>query len=115
MHHIAGTGPFVVSEAIEWQPVGQGVSRKILGYDEGLMMVLVRFDKGAVGSLHHHEHRQVSYIASGSFEVTIDGVKSILQTGDCYFVRPNLEHGVLALESGVLVDVFSPARADFIL
>ncbi|RYZ56943.1 MAG: cupin domain-containing protein, partial [Chitinophagaceae bacterium] len=78
------------------------------------MMVLVRFEKGAVGTLHHHEHRQVSYVESGRFEVEIDGVKKVLQKGDCFFVAPSLVHGVVALEAGSLVDVFIPAREDFI-
>ena len=78
-------------------------------------MVCVRFAKGAIGSLHHHVHRQITYIESGSFEVTIDGNKSILQKGDCFFVTPDLEHGVVALEQGMLVDVFTPCREDFLL
>ena len=90
------------------------MERKVLGYDEHVMMVCFRFEKGAVGSLHHHPHRQVSYVELGSFEVTIDGNTEILKTGDCYFVAPNLVHGVTALEAGMLVDVFVPYREDFL-
>jgi quercetin dioxygenase-like cupin family protein len=105
---------FVSSANIVWETVGEGVQRKILGYDDQLMMVIVQFKKGAIGSLHHHIHRQLSYVESGRFEVTIDGSKHILQKGDCFFVAPNLIHGVVALEEGCLVDVFNPAREDFI-
>lgn len=49
--------PFVFATAIPWQNLGSGVERKILGFDNQLMMVLVRFEKGAIGSLHHHVHR----------------------------------------------------------
>ena len=105
---------FIKAGSIEWEPVDKGVERKILGYDDQLMMVHIRFEKGAVGSLHHHVHRQVSFVASGSFEVTIDGKKSILKQDDCFFVAPDLVHGVVALERGILVDVFTPARKDFI-
>ncbi|NTS43825.1 cupin domain-containing protein [Flavisolibacter sp. BT320] len=106
--------PFIEAETLTWDALGNGVERKILGYDNEVMMVLVRFEKGAVGTLHHHVHRQVSYVDSGRFEVEIDGVKKILQKGDCFFVAPNLVHGVVALEAGCLVDVFAPAREDFI-
>jgi quercetin dioxygenase-like cupin family protein len=111
---------FIVPEALiasgerEWEQLGGGVERKILGYDDHLMMVLVSFEKGAVGNLHHHVHRQVSYVASGKFEVTIDGNKKVLQQGDSFFVAPDLVHGVVALEAGSLVDVFTPAREDFL-
>jgi quercetin dioxygenase-like cupin family protein len=105
---------FVTSEDTDWETVADGVDRKILGFDDHIMMVCVRFEKGAVGSLHHHTHRQVSYIESGVFEVTIDGNKTILHQGDSFFVAPNLVHGVIALEKGILIDVFTPAREDFL-
>ena len=105
---------FIKSEEIEWETVEEGVQRKILGYDEQLMMVCVRFEKGSIGALHHHIHRQVSYVESGSFEVTIAGEKKILQKGDCFFVTPGLVHGVVALEQGMLVDIFTPCREDFL-
>jgi quercetin dioxygenase-like cupin family protein len=108
------TEAFVNAADIDWQPVDNGIDRKILGYDEQLMMVCVRFKKGAVGSLHHHVHRQVTYIESGLFEVTIDGKNSILQQGDCFFVTPDLVHGVVALEPGILIDIFTPCREDFL-
>src|SRR5947208_13286785 len=96
---------FINGNEIEWEQLGGGVERKVLGYDDQVMMVVVRFEKGAIGSLHHHIHRQVSYVASGKFEVTINGDKKILHQGDCFFVSPDLIHGVIALEKGSLVDV----------
>ena len=105
---------FVYAADMIWETVADGVQRKILGYDNEVMMVCVQFEKNAIGILHHHVHRQISYVQSGSFEVTIDGKKTILTEGDCFFVAPNLEHGVVAIEKGILVDVFTPARKDFI-
>ena len=105
---------FINANEMEWEQLGGGVERKILGYDDQVMMVVVRFEKGAIGSLHHHVHRQVSYVESGKFEVEIDGKKKILQQGDSFFVAPDLVHGVVALEAGSLVDVFTPAREDFV-
>lgn len=105
---------FISASDVEWETLGGGVERKILGYDDKLMMVLVRFAKGAVGSLHHHMHRQVSYVESGRFEVSINNDTKILQQGDCFFVPPDLVHGVVALEPGCLVDIFAPAREDFV-
>ena len=106
--------PFIVSSEIEWEKVDKGVERKILGYDDEVMMVCVRFEKGAIGSLHHHVHRQITYVQAGSFEVTINNNKKVLTQGDCFFVAPDLVHGVVALEEGSLVDVFTPARQDFL-
>ena len=104
---------FITGEG-EWQTMAPGVKRRILGYDEAVMMVVVQFEPGSIGALHHHPHRQVSYVAKGSFEAEIDGVKKTLKTGDCFFVAPDLEHGVVALEAGTLIDVFAPYREDFL-
>ena len=47
---------YILTEAIEWEQLGGGVSRKMLGYDNQIMMVLVKFEKGAIGSPHSHFH-----------------------------------------------------------
>ena len=46
--------------------------------------------------------------------MTIDGVTKRIQTGDGYYVAPGLEHGIVCVEAGMLVDVFSPHREDFL-
>jgi quercetin dioxygenase-like cupin family protein len=105
---------FILSTAAAWEQTGDGVRRQILGNGPDLMMVRVDFDRGAVGAIHHHPHRQVSYVASGSFEVTVDGEQSVLETGDCFYVSADLPHGVVAREAGTLIDVFTPTRQDFL-
>jgi quercetin dioxygenase-like cupin family protein len=105
---------YVTAEELRWEGVGAGVERKILGYDPALMMVCVKFLKGSVGSVHKHPHRQVTFVGKGSFEVQIGSQKKVLQAGDSFFVPPDVEHGVVALEDGTLVDVFTPGREDFL-
>ena len=105
---------FAESDIIPWEDTDPGVKRKIMAYDDKLMMVVVSFIKGSVGYLHSHPHRQVSYIVSGKFEVEINGEKKILKEGDSYFAAPNLKHGVVCLEEGKLIDVFTPVSEDFL-
>ena len=78
------------------------------------MRVKVVFEKGAVGTVHTHYHSQATYVASGKFELTIGGEKRILTTGDGYYVAPDELHGCVCLEAGILIDTFSPVRADFL-
>jgi quercetin dioxygenase-like cupin family protein len=105
---------FVRSIATPWQTTEPGVRRQVLGYGPDLMMVRVEFEQGATGALHHHPHRQVSYVAAGRFEVIVDGERAELAAGDCFFVDAERVHGVIAREAGTLVDVFTPARAEFL-
>lgn len=105
---------FTKAAGIEWQTVGEGVRRKILSYEPLMMLVYVEFKRGSIGPLHRHPHTQMTYIESGSFEVSVGGKKEILRGGDCFYIPSDAEHGVVALEESTLVDIFTPVREDFI-
>ena len=105
---------FIENREIPWQQMDKGVKRKIMAYDDKLMVVKVQFDKGGIGSLHQHYHSQITHVESGIFEVEIGGEKKILSQGDAFYVPPNVLHGAVCHEEGVLIDVFSPMREDFI-
>ena len=95
---------FISGEELPWEPCGPGVRRRIMGYDPHLMVVRVAFDKDAVGATHTHYHSQVTQIESGRYEVTIGGESR---------VPADEPHGLHCLEAGVVLDIFSPLRADF--
>ncbi|HLF35686.1 MAG TPA: cupin domain-containing protein [Cyclobacteriaceae bacterium] len=99
----------------EWEPFGEGIKRKILCYDEKLMMVRVKFEKGAGVPSHHHPHLQCSMIESGIFELIIGKERKILRAGDGFFIPSGVEHKATAMEEGIIVDTFHPAREDFIV
>lgn len=98
----------------QWTPTDPGVRRRVLTHTADLMMVEFDFEKDAVGKLHSHPHVQASYVARGMFEVTIDGVTETLSAGQSFVAPSNAVHGVRALEPGLLVDCFTPARQDFL-
>lgn len=105
---------FIENRDIPWEQVDTGVKRKIMSYDDKLMVVKVQFDKGGIGTLHQHYHSQITHIESGIFEVEIGAEKKVLTAGDAFYSPPNVLHGAVCLEAGVLIDVFSPMREDFI-
>lgn len=105
---------FIENTTVAWETAGEGMRRKILGYDERLMLVVVEFERGAVGLPHRHPHSQVSYVVKGSFEVEIDGRKKVLFEGDSFYVPSGCLHGAVALEPGVLIDTFAPMREDYV-
>lgn len=108
------SAPFIFVDDVEWEDAGGGAERQVMAYGKDLMMVKVRFDKGDVGSLHHHPHTQATYVAKGKFEFTINGEKKIVKEGDVLFKLPNVEHGCVCLEDGLLIDTFSPMRDTFL-
>jgi unsaturated pyranuronate lyase len=93
---------------------GTGVTRKNLSRGGILMAVEFTFEKGSVGAVHSHPHEQIGYIVKGQFELEMDGKKQTVAAGDTYYVPSDTPHGVVALEAGVIFDVFTPHRDDFI-
>jgi quercetin dioxygenase-like cupin family protein len=98
----------------DWVDLGTGSRRRVRLTLPEMMVVEFVFEAGAVGALHSHPHIQSSYVVEGVFDVTIDGRTQRLSKGGSYIVPPNLVHGVVALEPGHLVDVFTPRRDDFL-
>ena len=105
---------FVLGKEVEVESVGDGIKRQLLGYNDLLMVVRVEFEEGAEGYIHAHPHSQVSYVESGEFDVFVNGERRTLGPGDSFCVDPNLDHGAICLRAGVLLDVFSPVREDFL-
>ena len=94
--------------------LGGGTTRRILAYNDDLMSVEVSFETGAEGAVHTHPHTQLSYVLSGRFDYTVEGETVTLEPGDSIVVPSGLPHGTVCLEKGVLLDVFTPMRKDFI-
>ena len=100
----------------QWEDLGDGIKRKIVGHTEDLMAVHLIFAKGAIGHPHAHDiHDQIGYVVEGSFEAEVDGEKRVLKKGDAYIAKKLAVHGAIALEEGsILLDMFSPVRQDFL-
>ena len=96
------------------QSGGAGVTRRILAYNDGLMCVENTFETGAVGALHSHPHTQITYVVSGKFTFTIDGVTKTVTPGDTMLKTDGVVHGCTCLEAGILLDIFTPMREDFV-
>jgi len=94
--------------------LGNGVSRKVLAHLPEIMVVEVHFEKGGVGAVHTHPHVQSTYVKSGRYVFTIDGAEHEVAEGDTIAFPSNVPHGTLCLETGTLVDVFTPLREDFL-
>ncbi len=96
------------------EDMGNGVKRRILVHDGVMMAVENTFEKGGIGAMHSHPHEQVTYVLSGEFEFTIGDTTHTVKAGDSLHKLPNVIHGCVCLKEGVLIDVFSPQREDFL-
>lgn len=105
---------FTFKKETRLDDLGNGVTRRILAHSGGMMAVEVNFEKDAVGPLHNHPHEQLTYVLSGRFAFTIDGVTHEVTAGDTLYKKPHVMHGCVCLEAGTLLDTFTPQREDFL-
>ena len=105
---------FNLGDQLPVEQVAPGIRRQLMGYGDQIMLARVWFEQGAVGAVHRHFHAQVTYVESGLFDVRVGEETRMLKAGDSFYMPPHIDHGAVCLEAGVLLDVFSPARADFL-
>lgn len=105
---------FVYNSECKLEDLGSGVSRKILAHNGTMMQVEVFFEEGAIGPMHSHPHEQLTYVLSGEFKFTIGDETKMVKVGDTLYKEPNIMHGCVCTKKGVLLDTFTPQRADFL-
>lgn len=105
---------WVYHQDAEAQSGGENVIRRVLAYCDDLMCVENTFEEGAEGKLHSHPHTQITYVVSGEFAFTIEGETKIVKRGDTMLKQDGVEHGCVCLKAGVLLDIFTPMRKDFV-
>lgn len=105
---------FFEGDKIKLDDLGDGLSRKVLAYNDNLMCCEVYFEEGTVAAQHNHPHEQITYVITGEFEFLVGGVTRVLKAGDSMYKQPDLMHGGKCLKKGMLLDVFTPCRKDFL-
>lgn len=96
------------------QSAAKNVQRRILACCDELMCVENYFEEGAVGVLHSHPHTQITYVVSGKFRFTVDEKTYEVSAGDTLLKKDGVIHGCTCLSAGVLLDIFTPMRKDFL-
>jgi quercetin dioxygenase-like cupin family protein len=87
-------------------------ARVIVGQRASL--AVVELAPNAIVPEHHHEHEQLGLCIDGSVTFTIDGERRELGPGGTWRITSNLPHDAVAGPDGaILVDIFSPVRADW--
>ncbi|MBA4788803.1 MAG: cupin domain-containing protein [Rhizobiales bacterium] len=106
---------FGFADTIAVEKITPNVDRQILTYNDEIMLVrVVCTEAGPCGVFHDHPHVQITSVESGVFDITVDGKSARLKAGDSFYVPSGLWHGSICIEPGVLVDVFTPMRKEFV-
>src|SRR5262245_2571283 len=94
-------------------PIWNGVvARRVEGRE--ITFAVVDLEPNASVSQHQHPNEQVGVILKGSLRFTIGGETRDLRPGDTYVIPGGVPHDAVAGPEGtVVIDVFSPPRADW--
>jgi quercetin dioxygenase-like cupin family protein len=103
----------VSKNSVEFVNALDGISRKTLVYNNDIMLCYFFLKKDAEVPLHNHKEHQVGYVVRGKLKFFTEEKEFIAKEGDSYIFDSNIKHGAIILEDSEVIDIFSPARADY--
>jgi unsaturated pyranuronate lyase len=93
--------------------IWSGVMARIV-QGERITMALNELDPETLVPEHRHDHEQLGFVVTGSITFTLDEETSTLGPGGTWRMLGGVPHSAQAgPEGAVVVDVFSPPRADW--
>jgi len=98
----------------EYRELLEGVQLQTLVHGEKTLMGRFQLSRGAKIPPHQHPHEQIGLMISGKLLFTIGKEKLEVEAGDSWCIPGGSEHSVVAVEDSVVVEVFSPVRADYL-
>ena len=109
--------PDVARAAAHAEPASSpepGLRRWVLAHNGNLMIVQHEMEQGWEGTRHSHPHDQAVYVVSGHLRCSCGDQSFEVRAGESFVVKGGVEHQAWALEPSVVLDVFTPARADYL-
>lgn len=93
----------------------EGIFRRTLIHIDEVMLCHFQLKRGARIPLHQHQPAQIGYVVSGRvrFESGKHPEGFEVKAGDSYAFSPNEQHGAVAIEDSVFIEVFSPSRPEY--
>lgn len=92
----------------------KGISFDVLAVGQKSMVTRMNYRVGDNVPLHSHPNEQSGYVISGKYRIKYQDINEILNSGDSYSVPENVEHSWEVLEDGEVIDIFIPARQDYL-
>jgi quercetin dioxygenase-like cupin family protein len=91
-----------------------GIKQKTLAFGDRTLMTEFVLTQGRTLPLHAHPYEQTGYLVKGHIHLKIGGQEFDTRAGDAWNIPANVEHGARIAEDSVAIEVFSPARKDYL-
>ena len=92
----------------------KGVSFEVLAVGEKSMLTKMNYKIDNNVPKHSHPNEQNGYVVSGEYMIEYGDVKEIIKQGDSYSISENIEHSLVVIKAGEVIDVFTPPREDYL-
>lgn len=90
-----------------------GLSRQVLAFNPGMMLVRHLMHPGWQGVRHSHPHEQMVYVVRGKIQFVCGTESFEAGGGDSFIVPGGVEHEARAIEESEVLDFFVPFREDY--
>jgi quercetin dioxygenase-like cupin family protein len=91
-----------------------GIQMKTLVYGEKTLLAEFRLQTGSALPRHSHPYEQTGYLVSGRIRLSIGEDTFDVSPGESWSIPVSVEHGAEILADAVAIEVFSPAREDYL-
>jgi len=91
-----------------------GIKIKTLCHGESTLMTEFQLLKNAILPEHSHPYEQSGYLVGGNIKLIIGENFRILFPGDSWSIPAGVSHFAEILADSVAIEVFSPAREDYL-
>ena len=91
-----------------------GIRQKTLAFGERTLMTEFLLERGSVVPKHAHPYEQTGYLVKGHIVLLLAAEEHDTRPGDSWSIPMNVTHGARVLEDSVAIEVFSPAREDYL-
>jgi quercetin dioxygenase-like cupin family protein len=98
---------------VKKEQINPMMSRQMI---HGATMTIARLEvkKGAMVPEHSHHNEQITTIEKGKMRFLLEGQEVVLSAGESLHIPAHAPHSAEVLEDGVVLDLFSPPREDWI-
>lgn len=101
---------FQLDEVTEREPIPGFHGRFVHG--DKMTLAFWRIEAGAAAPTHQHPHEQVFHLMEGRFELTVENMTDVYETGAVVTIPSNVPHSARAITESRVLDVFYPVRED---
>jgi quercetin dioxygenase-like cupin family protein len=91
-----------------------GIKQKTLVFGERTLMTEVLLAKNSMLPDHAHPYEQTGHLVQGHILLRIGDAECDATAGASWCIPSNVKHGARTLEDSIAIEVFSPARTDYL-